>query len=186
MTEKQVHVDTANLDNFKELLANFKEPRRGNVKIPYVVFGRWSRNWTFDESLQQHTCDNRYTLHVQRCHVGAPPLAKLQYYKNKGWQVLQWWFPTHADLPPKTEITESGWVASMRGDETDIYSEARAWCEGAHAAVTSNNEVLQENSKLKEELEKLKAEKAKAIKDGNKSTTGASQTSMDGKPSAKK
>lgn len=181
MTEA-THVDTANLDNFKEALDNFKEPQIAGVKIPYVVFGRWSFNWEFDPESGQHKLNNKYGLHVLKCHVGAPSLAKLQYYKNKGWQVLKHWFPHKSELPPKKNVTESGWVAALRGgDDTDLYSDARSWCRQMESNADAVSANKQEVSALKEELEKLKG-----MQNGNAKTTGSSKKAMDSKPSEKK
>lgn len=169
--EKKI-IDTGNLDNFKKAVSEFKEPKQGKHTLPYVLFGNWNIVYRPDGT-GQYKHEMEYGTFCLVCKVRQPSLDKLNYYKSKGYKVLRFYFPYKQDAPPKTEVTEHGWIQTLRGSEdADPYLEARNWCKfqmesdtRKHDGIQRENSLLKENKSLLDELEKLKAEKSK---DGNK------------------
>jgi hypothetical protein len=159
MTQEKI-IDTSNFENFREQFEKFEAPKSRGLKIPYILWGKWNRVYRPDVG-GIYKVDIEYSVEAMMFRSVAPTTSKIMMYKNKGYRVLDFWFPTKAELPNKKpdQIVEAGWIGMLRNSEdgNDPYSEARSLCRDLKNAFFGKHEDAKQIASLKQELEELRA-----------------------------
>lgn len=165
-------------DKIVALHKEFKRPFHRGQKMPFVLFAKITKERTKkypdDKKNNEYIVRPRpelFTLNVGGSH-GHP--ERLQYYANKGYVLLDWWFPEQSDLPERTARTESGWVAKMRDPSFQGFKDLQEKClqlKGIHSGIAERDT----------EIRGLKAKLAKALAETEGKTDGRNQ-SIQGSP----
>jgi len=155
-------IDRDDLQNYAAVFAEHKKIierrfRRGK-KHPYAVFGMIN--------LEKRPTGTKAVPSIFELRLGPShsQISKLEYYIRKGMKLLDFWLPTVADLPPRRDLTESGWVVRLRNADSDPYADVRAYMEnqinGQSAWESVNSErrlMLDENEALRQRVAELQS-----------------------------
>jgi hypothetical protein len=152
-------IDTSDIAKYEDKLKAFTPPKMGKDKIPYVLFGGWQMSYKPDNGSYKQEIE--YDLRCMQYPDSAPSVDVINYYKNKGWTLIDYYFPHKQDLTTRDQVSESGFKALIRTSEEDMYREARAFCNSLKNAAHNINAQQKEISALKQELENVRG-KAKS------------------------
>lgn len=162
-------------DKIEALHKNFKRPFHRGQKMPFVLFAKITRERTKkypdDKKNNEYIKRPRPELFTLNCGGSHGHPERLQYYANKGYVILDWWFPEQDDLPPRTARTESGWVAKMRDPSFRGFKDLQEKCEqlkGIHSGIAERDT----------EIRGLKAKLAKALSENEEGTNGRNQSNQ--------
>ena len=149
-------IDFGDVNTWSEYMEDFKPPRRAGEYSPYVLFGKVAVECSGSNP------ELKPSTHCLRLSGGKGDRIKVQSYLGKKYQILKWWLPELKDLPPKRQVTESGWKSIMRETMQDPFADVRHFLkerEKEQSALQARKEKENEYEKrIKELEEKLKDE----------------------------
>ncbi len=101
-----------------ELLDEMRKyvPRKNGRLMPYVLFGFIGLDLQGGVSIPT---PRLHRLYCATCHASK---SAIDNEIGSGKIILDFWFPTRANIPEKPAQTESGWVLNVRNGDSD-YSE---------------------------------------------------------------
>jgi len=144
---KQLRIE--HWEKIEALHKDFRQPYHRGQKMPFVLFAKITRERTKrypgDKTSNEYIKRPRPELFTLNCGGSHGHPERLQYYANKGYVVLDWWFPEQKDLPPRRGITESGWVAKMRDPDFQGFKDLEQKCEqlkGIHSDIAERDKEI--------------------------------------------
>jgi len=153
--DEEGRIDRDDLQNYQAVFAAHKKLidfrlRRGK-KQPYALFGMIN--------LEKRPSGTTAIPSIFELRLGPShsQISKIEYYLRKGMKLLDFWIPTTADLPPKRDITESGWVVRLRNSDSDPYADVRAYLENQLRGQSAWESVNAERRQMLDENEALRA-----------------------------
>lgn len=138
-------------DGAKKILAEFRVPRSGKLKRPYILF---AKNGYRSHNERTTRVWSPFMLPLDGCFCTP---ASVEYYVRKGFTIIKYWIPPENERE-KYRDPKVGY--SDRGADVDHFAEVEEYL--THLSNTSPEEMgkmRRENDKLQAEILELRGEK---------------------------
>jgi hypothetical protein len=138
-------------EDFEPLLAEFKEPKRGDKVTPYIAFGHYLREYSKGE---KKIVPHIYVLNMAGAHAQK---EQLEYYVlQKRFRVLKWHLPEDLKTPdghtPYAELNKMAQIYQMAGGAGELLKRTKDLEQeniGLKAAIAEQKERLSKGDKSK-------------------------------------